>query len=103
MEAGGLVVLMERAKVRSIGDASGYTHSGKERSTTPPPAMWLRMVKEVRQPRLRREMQRPFTVAGRPLFSGTTCVKGSNPSVILSKSTDHATRAPRRPLVMHAE
>jgi hypothetical protein len=52
---------------------------------------------------LRREMQRPFTVAGRPLFSGTTCVKGSNPSVILSKSTDHATRAPRRPLVMHAE
>lgn len=40
-----------------------------------PPAlpMWLRMVKEVRQPRLRLAMHVPFTIATRRLFSGTLC------------------------------
>ena len=52
------------------------THSGKVRSMPPAMPMWLRMVKEVLQPRLRRAMHVPFTIATRRLFSGTLCAGG---------------------------
>ena len=48
-------------------------HKGNVRSMPPAVPMWLRMVKDVRQARLRRAMQMPWTTATRRRFSGTDC------------------------------
>ena len=56
------------------------THKGNVRSMPPAfPRKFLR-VKVVRTPRLLREMQRPLTVAGLRMFSGTVCRRNSRKS-----------------------
>lgn len=63
--------LNRTSKDNQVYERMASAYRGKDRSTGPPPWMKFRMVKEVRQLRFFFAMHSPFTVAGRPLFSGT--------------------------------
>jgi hypothetical protein len=63
--------LNRTSKDNQVYERMASAYRGKDRSTGPPPWMKFRMVKEVRQLRFFLAMHSPFTVAGRPLFSGT--------------------------------
>ena len=72
--AGCTRLLAAHATCRSApADKLRGTHSGKVRSMLPAVPRKFLMVKDVRQPRFRRAMHRPFVTAIRRRFWGTAC------------------------------